>query len=40
MNPMSEDWNGTYIGQEIPTEDYWHSIKVEDGRSFLRDILP
>ncbi|MDR6846122.1 T9SS type B sorting domain-containing protein [Flavobacterium granuli] len=25
-------WDGTYIGNQMPADDYWYSIKLEDGR--------
>lgn len=34
ISPMSEGWDGTYTGQQMPASDYWYSIRLEDGRSF------
>ena len=34
INPMGEGWDGTYIGQPMPSSDYWYSIQLEDGRVF------
>jgi gliding motility-associated-like protein len=34
LNPMSEGWDGTYIGQQMPSTDYWYSIELQDGRIF------
>jgi gliding motility-associated-like protein len=25
-------WNGTFNGAPLPSDDYWYSIKLEDGR--------
>ncbi|SHI71117.1 T9SS type B sorting domain-containing protein [Flavobacterium terrae] len=32
LNPTSQGWDGTYLGQPLPSSDYWYSIKLEDGR--------
>lgn len=34
LNPLGEGWDGTYIGQQMPSTDYWYSIQLEDGRIF------
>jgi gliding motility-associated-like protein len=28
----SNGWDGTYVGNPMPADDYWYSIKLEDGR--------
>lgn len=28
----SNGWDGTFIGNPMPADDYWYSIKLEDGR--------
>jgi gliding motility-associated-like protein len=30
--PTSSGWNGTFNGQPLPADDYWYTIKLEDGR--------
>ena len=30
--PTSEGWDGTFTGQPLPSDDYWYTIKLEDGR--------
>jgi len=30
--PTSEGWDGTFIGTPLPSDDYWYTIKLEDGR--------
>ena len=32
INPLTEGWNGTYNGQQMPATDYWYSVALEDGR--------
>lgn len=32
LNPTFQGWDGTYLGQPLPSSDYWYSIKLEDGR--------
>lgn len=34
ISPMSDGWDGTYIGEQMPANDYWYSIQLEDGRIF------
>jgi gliding motility-associated-like protein len=33
INPL-EDWNGLLNGNEIPVDDYWFTVQLEDGRIF------
>ncbi|OAB28972.1 gliding motility-associated C-terminal domain-containing protein [Flavobacterium fryxellicola] len=30
--PASQGWDGTVTGQPLPSDDYWYTIKLEDGR--------
>ena len=34
LNPLSEGWDGTLNGQNLPSDDYWFHIVLEDGREF------
>lgn len=34
LNPLSSGWDGTFIGKEMPTSDYWFSVTLQDGRVF------
>lgn len=34
ISPMSEGWDGTYLGAPMPADDYWYVIKLEDNRIF------
>ena len=33
ISPIGSGWDGTYNGINLPSEDYWYSVKFEDGRS-------
>lgn len=33
MSPMGAGWNGTYNGKLMPSDDYWFTIELQDGRS-------
>ncbi|RZJ65778.1 MAG: T9SS type B sorting domain-containing protein [Flavobacterium sp.] len=33
ISPLGEGWDGTYNGRAMPSDDYWYSIELEDGRS-------
>ena len=33
ISPLGIGWDGTMNGYELPSDDYWFSIKFEDGRS-------
>lgn len=33
FNATNNGWDGTYNGQALPADDYWYSIKLEDGRT-------
>jgi len=28
----SEGWDGTFNGSPLPGDDYWYTLKLEDGR--------
>jgi gliding motility-associated-like protein len=30
--PNSNGWDGTFNGQAIPSDDYWYTVVLEDGR--------
>lgn len=32
LSPSSLGWDGTYLKQQLPADDYWFTIKIEDGR--------
>jgi gliding motility-associated-like protein len=32
INPAGPGWDGTFIGAPLPSDDYWYTIKLEDGR--------
>ncbi|WP_418263458.1 T9SS type B sorting domain-containing protein [Flavobacterium faecale] len=32
INPLDQGWDGTYNNNQLPADDYWFSIKLEDGR--------
>lgn len=32
LSPSSPGWDGTYLKQQLPADDYWFTIKLEDGR--------
>lgn len=34
IDPKGEGWDGNYIGQPLPSDDYWYVIQLEDGRVF------
>lgn len=34
INPLGEGWNGRFNGEILPTDDYWFSVKLQDGRIF------
>lgn len=33
IKPISNGWDGTFNGRQMPSDDYWYSIQFEDGRS-------
>ena len=32
LTATSSNWNGTFNGHLLPSDDYWFTIKLEDGR--------
>ncbi len=34
INPNGEGWDGTYNGNPLPSNDYWFTIFMDDGRDF------
>ena len=32
INPLTDGWDGTFNGQQLPANDYWYSIQLEDSR--------
>ncbi|GAA4897129.1 hypothetical protein GCM10023311_22380 [Flaviramulus aquimarinus] len=32
LDPLGEGWNGLTNGNKLPTDDYWFSIRLQDGR--------
>jgi gliding motility-associated-like protein len=32
ITASSQGWDGTFTGQPLPSDDYWYSIKLDDGR--------
>ena len=33
ISPLSQGWDGTFNDTALPSDDYWYTIKFEDGRS-------
>ena len=34
LSPLDRGWDGTYNGELMPTDDYWFTVTLQDGRSF------
>ncbi|WP_289044966.1 T9SS type B sorting domain-containing protein [uncultured Olleya sp.] len=34
FTPNSQGWDGTFNGQPLPTNDYWFTVKLQDGRIY------
>lgn len=34
LDPLNEGWDGKFNGQRLPSDDYWFSVKLQDGRVF------
>jgi gliding motility-associated-like protein len=32
INPLGQGWDGTYNNSQLPADDYWFTVKLEDGR--------
>lgn len=34
LDPLGPGWNGTYKGRPLPSDDYWFSVTLQDGRAY------
>ncbi|AXT20803.1 gliding motility-associated C-terminal domain-containing protein [Flavobacteriaceae bacterium AU392] len=34
LNPLGAGWDGTFNGENLPTNDYWFQVTLQDGRLF------
>ena len=34
LDPITEGWDGTYLGRPMPQTDYWFRVFLQDGREF------
>src|SRR5690606_10064531 len=34
LDPLGDGWNGLFNGERLPTDDYWFSVTLQDGRIF------
>ena len=34
LDPITDGWDGTYLGKPMPATDYWFRVYLEDGREF------
>ncbi|WP_044399148.1 T9SS type B sorting domain-containing protein [Lacinutrix sp. Hel_I_90] len=34
INPSGQGWDGTFNGNPMPTNDYWFTVKLQDGRTY------
>lgn len=34
LDPIGNGWDGTFNGGKLPSDDYWFSVKLQDGRTF------
>ncbi|MCC4920590.1 T9SS type B sorting domain-containing protein [Flavobacterium chungbukense] len=32
--PLSQGWDGTYTGRQMPADDYWYLVKLENGKTY------
>ena len=32
ISPLNHGWDGTFNGKQLPSDDYWYSLELEDGR--------
>jgi gliding motility-associated-like protein len=32
INPQSQGWDGTFNGHQLPSDDYWYTAKLENGK--------
>ena len=35
INPSGAGWDGTFNGENVPSEDYWFAITLQDGREYF-----
>ena len=33
LNPLTPGWDGTFLGRQLPADDYWYTAQLKDGRS-------
>ncbi len=33
ISPLGEGWDGTYNGSQLPADDYWFTVTLEDGKN-------
>ena len=33
ISPLSQGWDGTYNGHQMPADDYWFTLQLQDGRN-------
>ncbi len=34
LSPLGEGWDGLFNGEKLPSDDYWFSVRLQDGRIF------
>jgi len=34
LTPLGNGWNGTFNGESLPSDDYWFSVTLQDGRKY------
>ena len=34
LDPITDGWDGTYLGKPMPATDYWFRVYLDDGREF------
>jgi gliding motility-associated-like protein len=34
LSPQSLGWDGAFNGEDLPSNDYWFYVKLQDGRIF------
>lgn len=35
INPSGAGWDGTFNGENVPSEDYWFAVTLQDGREYF-----
>jgi trimeric autotransporter adhesin len=33
ISPLGDGWDGTYNGSQLPADDYWFTVRLEDGKN-------